>query len=139
MADIVVGYDGSDCSRAALDAAIELSGELGDRVVAVYSYHLVRLGGEIKDTATALHEMGEKVLAEAADAVRAKGLEVETELVAERPVAEALAELGDLRKARMIVVGTHSQSAIKRAILGSTSRKLLEISVVPVLVVRAAP
>ena len=31
--DIVLGYDGSDCAHAALEAAIDLARSFGDRVV----------------------------------------------------------------------------------------------------------
>jgi len=38
MGQIVVGYDGSACGEAALAAAIELAGEVGDKVVVVFGY-----------------------------------------------------------------------------------------------------
>ena len=37
-AGLVVGYDGSDCARAALDAAIELSRGLGEPIALVFGY-----------------------------------------------------------------------------------------------------
>lgn len=33
MSEIVVGYDGSDCGKAALDEGLRLAKGLGDRVV----------------------------------------------------------------------------------------------------------
>ena len=38
MGQIVVGYDGSACGDAALDSALELAGDLGDRIVVVFGY-----------------------------------------------------------------------------------------------------
>ena len=136
MADIVVGYDGSDCGRCALDAATELAKELGDRIVVAFSYELSRLGGEVADMAAALEERGRKILEEASSTVKAAGVEVDAVLGSEAS-ADALAELAAQRKARMIVVGTYGDSPIKGAILGSTPHKLLHISEAPVLVVPA--
>ena len=36
--DLIVGYDDSDGARAALEAAIELSAYLGDRLVIAFGY-----------------------------------------------------------------------------------------------------
>jgi len=52
--------------------------------------------------------------------------------------AQALADLAEQRNARMIVVGTYSESPIKGVILGSTPHKLLQLSSRPVLVVPVA-
>jgi nucleotide-binding universal stress UspA family protein len=136
MADIVVGYDGSDCGRQALEAAIGLAKEMGDRVVVTSSYDVSPLGGEVADMATALEERAEKVIADAAGRVTAAGCEVDTVIVSES-AANALAELAEARNARLIVVGTYGDSPLKGAILGSTPHKLLHISKVPVLVVPA--
>jgi nucleotide-binding universal stress UspA family protein len=35
---VVVGYDGSDCSRVALDEALRLAADLGDSVVLVFGH-----------------------------------------------------------------------------------------------------
>jgi nucleotide-binding universal stress UspA family protein len=136
MADVIVGYDGSDGARAALDTALELSSALGDRVVIAFGYHVQKLGGEVQDYAKALRERAEEVVSHGLHQAQAKGGEVES-VVVERPPAEALAELAKERGARMIVVGTHGEAPLKGAIVGSTSHKLLHLSEVPVLVVPA--
>ena len=56
-------------------------------------------------------------------------------MVVEQSPAQALVELADERDARLIVVGTHGESPIRGALLGSTPHKLLHISDRPVLVV----
>ncbi len=38
MGQIVVGYDGSDCSRAALEEGLRTAKALGDEVVVVFGY-----------------------------------------------------------------------------------------------------
>ena len=136
MADVIVGYDGSDGARAALDTAIETSSAFGDRVVIVFGYHVQKLGGEVQDYAKALKERAEEVVSHGRHQADAKGAEVEG-VVIERHPAEALAELAKERGARMIVVGTHGESPLRGAIIGSTAHKLLHLSEVPVLVVPA--
>jgi nucleotide-binding universal stress UspA family protein len=136
MADIIVGYDGSDGSRAALDVALDVGSTFGDRVVLAFGYHVQKLGGEVLDYAKAVRERAEEAAEHGVHQAQAKGVEVES-VVIERHPAEVLAELGKERGARMIVVGTHGEAPLKGAIVGSTSHKLLHLSEVPVLVVPA--
>lgn len=136
MADIVVGYDGSGCARAALDTAITAAAALGDQVVVVYAFEVSRLGGEVEDYATALHERADEVIDHARHQAQAKDVEIET-VTAEVAPAHALVEVAEERDARMIVVGTHGDHPIKAAIIGSVPHKLLQISDRPVLVVPA--
>ena len=62
MADVIVGYDGSDGARAALDTALETSSAFGDRVVIAFGYHVQKLGGEVQDYAKAVQERAEEVV-----------------------------------------------------------------------------
>jgi nucleotide-binding universal stress UspA family protein len=137
MSQIVVGYDGSACGDAALDSALEMAGELGDKIVAVFGYAPPGLwGGEIAEHEEAIEELGEKVIAKAKSQAAAKGVEIEAQLVAKR-AAEALIEVAEQRDARMIVVGSFGDPPLKGMILGSTPNKLLHLSERPILVVPA--
>jgi hypothetical protein len=49
MATQVVGYDGTDGARAALDAAVALAAELSDSLVVVFAHQVSQLGGEVHD------------------------------------------------------------------------------------------
>jgi nucleotide-binding universal stress UspA family protein len=134
---IVVGYDGSACGEAALDAALGLAAKLGDEVIAVFGYAPPGLwGGEIVEHEEAIEEFGEKVMGQAR--ARAAGSDVgfTTELVPKRAVA-ALIDVGDARDARMIVVGSFGEPPLKGVILGATPNKLLHLADRPVLVVPA--
>jgi nucleotide-binding universal stress UspA family protein len=138
MADIVVGYDGSDCGEAALAQALDLSGQLGDRVVIVFGYAPPGLwGGEIAEHEEAIEEYGEKLVAKARAQAAERGAEIDVELVAKRSV-EALVDVADARDARMIVVGSYGEAPLKGVILGSTPTKLLHVADRPVLVVPAS-
>jgi nucleotide-binding universal stress UspA family protein len=137
MGQIVVGYDGSACGEAALAAALDIAGELGDKVVVIFGYAPPGLwGGEIAEHEEAIEELGEKLMAQAKSHAAERGAEVEVELVPKRP-AEALIDAAAERDARMIVVGSFGDPPLKGMILGSTPNKLLYMSERPVLVVPA--
>src|SRR5512132_3331050 len=118
MAEIVVGYDGTDSSKAALDQAVGLAKELGDKVVIAFGYWPPGYpGGAMSAQRDAIKEHGERITAEAAQAAKAAGVDNEVALVSERP-AEALSDLATQRAARMIVIGSQGESALKGAVLG---------------------
>lgn len=136
MADIILGFDGSDGARAALDTALEAGSALGDRVVIAFGYHVQKLGGEVKDYAKAVQERAQEAVDHGVHQAQAKGVEVDSVVIEKHP-AQALADLAKERGARMIVVGTHGESPLRGALIGSTAHKLLHVSEVPVLVVPA--
>jgi nucleotide-binding universal stress UspA family protein len=135
--DIVLGYDGTDGAKAALDEAARLATELGAPLVVAFATRISPLGGEVKDLHDAVVERGRAVTEEALAAARAAGAEARAELVDEDP-GPALVDLAGRLGARMIVVGSYGESPLKGAIVGSTPHKLIQLSPVPVLVVRAA-
>ncbi|MFI5026708.1 MAG: universal stress protein [Solirubrobacterales bacterium] len=139
MSDIVVGYDGSDCGKAALDEALRLAEGLGDRVVVVFGYLPPGVwGGEIVEHAEAIEERGKKVLEEAKAQAASSSVETEVRLVPNKP-SQALVEVADELDAGLIVVGSNGEAPLKAAIIGSTPYKLLHLSGRPVLVVPATP
>ncbi len=135
MAQIVVGYDTSDCGKAALEAAIDLAKDLGDEITVVFGYAPPGLwGGEIAEHEEAIEELGEKVMGEAKRQAAERGFEIAVELIPKRGT-EALIDAAEERDARMIVVGSHGDPPLKGVILGSTPNKLLHLAERPVLVV----
>ncbi len=135
MSEIVVGYDGSECSDAALEKACEMAKALGDKVVVVFGYAPGGYGGgEVPSHREAVEELGEKITAEAARHAERAGVEHEVVLVP-RKGYHAVLETADERQARMIVVGSYGDPPLKGVILGSTPNKLLHLADRPVLVV----
>jgi nucleotide-binding universal stress UspA family protein len=134
MSTVVVGYDGSDLARAALDAALDVAGRTGDRVVAVFAYEVSRLGGEVKDYAKALRERAEREMQHALHQAEAAGVTIETQIVETDP-PEALVQIAAERDARLIVVGSRGERPLKAMVLGSTPYRLLHLADRPVLVV----
>jgi nucleotide-binding universal stress UspA family protein len=136
MSEIVVGFDGSDGSRAALDRAIELAGPLGDSVTVVFGFYPPGvIGGEMGAHEEAVEERGQRVMQLAADQASAKKFEVERKLVDAHPVEALVAEAKKV-DARMIVVGNQgAPHPLAGALLGAVPFKLVHVSPVPVLVV----
>ncbi len=134
---VIVGYDGSDCAKAALRVGIEVGRAYDETVTIAFGYELSPVGGELHDYHAALKELAASRLAEARELAADQGSEVE-EVVIEQAPAQALADLAVQRDARVIVVGTRGESPIRGALLGATPHKLLALADRPVLVVPAA-
>jgi nucleotide-binding universal stress UspA family protein len=137
MSEILIGYDGSRAAKSALEHGLEFAKNLGDTVLVVFGYAPGGYGGgEVPAQRAAVQEFGEKVTKEAAATAKNAKVKCEVLLVNKHP-DEALIDTAEERKARMIVVGSHGESPLKGAIIGSTPLKLVQRSDTPVLVVRA--
>ncbi len=135
MSGLVVGYDGSEGARAALDEALKLAQELGTDVHLVFSYSAPRIGGELRDLDDAIAERGEKVLEHGVHQAQAAGVAATTQQLKADP-AEGLIEAAEAKDARLIVVGSNGERPLKSLLVGSTPTRLLHLSERPVLVVR---
>jgi nucleotide-binding universal stress UspA family protein len=138
MGQIIVGYDGTDPAKAALDEAIGLAKDLGDKLVLVFGDSPGGYGGgEVPTQARAVHELAEKVTGEGLERAKAAGVDAEIAHERRHPV-EAINDAASQRKARMIVIGSHGETLLKGVLIGSTAYRLLHLAEVPVLIVRSA-
>jgi nucleotide-binding universal stress UspA family protein len=132
---LVVGYDGGESSRNALEVAIALATDLGEQLVVVTG---VGPGGSVGEEYRATEEALAEVLApevdEAVSVAQAAGVTAEALLVDAAPV-EALLTAVELTSARMIIVGYGASGRIRAALLGAVAPRMLEESHIPVLVV----
>jgi nucleotide-binding universal stress UspA family protein len=135
-AGVVVGYDGSDCAKAALRVAVDVGRAYGEPVTIAYGYDVSPVGGQDHDYLEALRELGTQRLQEARALIGDSAGQVDAVIVEEAP-AKALVQLADERDARVIVVGTRGERPLTGALLGSTPHKLLHLADRPVLVVPA--
>lgn len=136
MSEIVIGFDGSDSSKSALNQAFDFATALGDSLVVVFAYAPGGYGGgEVPEQRKAVEEFGRKVTQQAVDAAKAAKVKCRVEMINEHP-HQALMTAADKHDARMIVVGSHGESPLKGAIIGATPTKLVQLSETPVLVVR---
>lgn len=143
---IVLGYDGSSCSAAALDEAVELSRDtLGSTIVLVYCHEPppglscaldqgCAAAKALRDYERRVEHEVEPMLHRAAAKARAAGVETEVVLVWDEPV-RALEDVARKRGSHVIVVGSHGEGPIAGALGRHTPFELLHHSDVPVLVV----
>ena len=144
---IVLGYDGSDCARAALARTADLLKTCGGKAVVVVAYPLsvgyvppgmstppALMGNELQGHIDMLEESARAQAEEAAGELRAAGIEVETEVAVDSP-ADALLDAAGRHSADLIAIGTHGEGAISGALLGSTPYRLVHRSRRPLLIV----
>ncbi len=152
-APVLIAYDGSEVSRAAVRHAAELFAgrpavlvtvwEPGMAAVAMGLPDTMGAGALPPDPATleavdrAQHEHASTVAAEGAEFARSVGLAVEAQVVAdELDVADTLIAIAQERGAAVVVAGSHGITGLRKRLLGSVSRKLIEHCDRPVLVIR---
>jgi nucleotide-binding universal stress UspA family protein len=131
--EIVVGYNGTDGSKHALQTAIDLCKDTGASLLVVFGYG-VALMAEARDHELAVKQMGERETGAAVEEAKAAGVSAEAALVDAKP-AEALAQTAEERGARMIVTGSVGAGTITGALIGAVPHKLLHVAKVPVLIV----
>jgi nucleotide-binding universal stress UspA family protein len=139
---IVVGVDGSDGARRALEWAVAEARLRDARLVAVHSWELPPLGISagpfdpptpldpdlMQRVASAARELLDREL----DAVDLSGLEVD-KLAEPRNPADALLEAA--READLLVVGTRGHGGFTGLLLGSVSQQVSNHAPCPVVIV----
>ncbi|GGI99433.1 universal stress protein UspA [Halobellus salinus] len=134
---IVVPTDGSSQSDAAVDHAVELARHHGSEIHVVYVADsnrdsLTTQGGEVVD---ALEQEGEQVVSEAVDRADA-GTDISGDVLTGDPV-ETILDYAHSVGSGLIVMGTAGRRGLDRFLLGSTTERVVRLSSVPVLTVRA--
>jgi nucleotide-binding universal stress UspA family protein len=140
MRKVVVGLDGSEGSRAALQWAVAEADQWGVPLVVVWAWEfsplIVATDAPLKleELGAAVQEQLQDVLTEELGAERAST--VEKRAVEDAPVRALIetAEEGDL-----LVVGSRGYGGIKGALLGSVSQQVVHYASCPVTVVRPSP
>jgi nucleotide-binding universal stress UspA family protein len=145
---MVLGYDGSDCARKALDHTVKIVKAVkGGRVIVVYAYEFsigyvpmgmtdspLMMSAEYNEQIELVQGYGKTQVDEATKALRDAGATVIPEVSEGKPV-EVILAAAEKQAADLIVVGSHGEGAVSAAFLGSTALKLLHHSDVPILVV----
>jgi nucleotide-binding universal stress UspA family protein len=137
MNRIVVGYDGSEPARRALDRAVELADAAVVAVVCAADVSpLVRdPAGGASPIDPAHEEARGAALAEARQHLEGKGVEAVYVAGVGHP-ADVIVEEAKETGADLIVVGTRGLNAAKRIVLGSVSTNVVHHAPCDVLVVR---
>ena len=138
---VIVGVDGSEGSRAAVDEAIDLAGNLGATVTFVFVRKAPSwwLGDPYYQRAlsVALVE-ARRAVAEAVETATTAGIEAYSEILEGDP-ADELVSLADNRDADMIVVGSRGHGAFAGAMLGSVSQSVSQHANRTVVVAKQMP
>lgn len=146
MSTIVVATDGSPAAEVAVDEAVALARETGDRLAIVTVWQALQgdFGLAYPPTAV-LSELldaerghAEQALAHAEERARAAGVEVETHLLTGDP-AERICAFAAENDARLIAVGTHGYGTVLTLLMGSVSGNVIRHAGRPVLVTQAVP
>ena len=134
---IVVGYDGSPASRAALACAAERAGEEGRiYIVNAYSVPADYLGvPNYQNLLDAALDRAQERMAniEEESGADLHGVAWETELIGDAP-ARAIADVAAAREADEIIVGTRGFGRA-RALLGSVAHQLIHLAECPITVI----
>lgn len=139
---ILVPIDGSETSRKALVAALQLARDAGGRVQLLHSVdELAYLSGFEygTDVLQIARDRAAAVLAEVMAIAQSAGVPAEEKLVDAPGVrlGDAVATEARDWDADLIVVGTHGRRGIGRVLLGSGAEQIIRLAPVPVLVIRA--
>jgi nucleotide-binding universal stress UspA family protein len=152
-APVLIAYDGSELSRAAVRHAAELFPGRPAVLATVWERGLAAMvtgpsdsfgTGTLPADPTTLEAVdrierghASTVAEEGAELARSVGLAAEAEAVPDEvDVADALIEMARERGAALVVVGSHGISGLRARLLGGVSRRLIEHCDRPVLVVR---
>jgi nucleotide-binding universal stress UspA family protein len=142
MGVIVVATDGSVSATAALDAAVALAAQTGDRlaIITVWralqgDYGLVHPSSAVlDDVLDAERRHAEQTLADALERATDAGVPADVRLATGDP-AERICIYARERDARLVAMGTHGYGAVMTLLLGSVSGSVLRKCGLPVLVV----
>jgi nucleotide-binding universal stress UspA family protein len=141
---IVVGSDGSDTARKAVDAAVELAGLTGAKLELVSAYEPVpgqRLRVEARQVPADLQWMVnpredvDATLAEAAELAAAAGVESRT-YAREGDPADAILDVAEELGSDLIVLGNKGMTGAKRFLLGSVPNRVSHHAPCSVMIIR---
>ena len=134
---IIVGYDGSEASRAAIETAVIMAKKFEGRIVVASGLapnyaprRVIEHQFQWEETRQAC-EMGmREVIDGCGDACQ-----LMEAVAVPLPPVDALISLAKEREADLIVLGTNGEGRVKGLLLGSTAFGVVQRSPVPVLVV----
>jgi len=153
-APVLIAYDGSEVSRAAVRHAAELFAGRPAVLATVWEPGLAAVQGAmpgmgmgmgtgspdpttIEEVDRLARDHASTIAADGAEFARSLGLVAEPQAVPDEvDVADTLIDIARERGAAVVVAGSHGISGLRKRLLGSVSRKLIEHCDRPILVVR---
>ncbi|MEE6208904.1 universal stress protein [Salarchaeum sp. III] len=135
--DVLLPFDGSDGAAAVLQHTAAIAGKFDATVHVLFVADTTRDSVTVVEgrTVDALAQQGEDIVAEAERALRAEGVDHESDVVQGNPaptIAEYAAQYGH----DLIAMPTHGRRGVSRYLVGSVTEKVVRLSGVPVLTAR---
>lgn len=142
---IFIPLDTSPFAEAALPYARAMAEQFGAKITLITIVEMpLYLANEFNASLQVETEVYERVVQEAqlylkgmAGVLRQQGYAVATKLVKGGSVAEKIVEAAVLAEADTIVMSTHGRSGVGRWLLGSVADRVLRLSSVPIVLIRA--
>lgn len=144
---ILVATDFSECSSAALRAAVELGTKLGAAIDVVHVWEMpafvspdLVVASAGTDTETLLahtRARADLAIGNLLKESEAAGMKLRHGRSEQGDPAETVVRLGDEGGYGLVVVGTHGRTGLARLFLGSVAEKIVRASKTPVLIIRA--
>ncbi len=134
---ILVGFDDSVSSKAALTEAANWTKKHGGKIILVHAVYFDQEEfGIAPDQLEKRLKVGEKVCVETKEMLASEfGVDVHS-LLCEGDPPEVILEVADGKKADLIVLGTYGRKGINRLLMGSVTSQVIVNSPVDVLVVK---
>ncbi len=134
---IVVGTDFSDCSKRALDLALEIAAKFDSKLTLVHSWEApsyAYAGGVYvtTDLVTPIEQAAVSLLDKATAELKTRMPTAQSMIRSGVAWEEILAAATQVH-ADLIVLGTHGRRGLSRALLGSVAEKVVRLATVPVL------
>ena len=134
---ILVAYDGTEFSDAALDEAITLAKGTDGEIAVITA---VERNTEMEAMAPELDRKFEAKAVEdlkrAQDRVKASGIKLVEQEVSKDPPHEAVINMARQWQCDVVVMGTHGRTGLLRLLMGSTTERVIGNAPCSVLVVR---
>ena len=135
---LLVPFDGSESSKKALVRACELSTLDGGEITVLYvipRYEEMMDFFKTETITKSLFQEAEKILEVAKKIAAGLGVQIKA-VVQEGHAGDKVVELSDKFKNDLIVMGTHGWSGMNKAIMGSTTERIIANAIRPILIVR---
>jgi nucleotide-binding universal stress UspA family protein len=135
---ILLPFDGSESGTRTLRRAAELAKVEGADITVLYvipRYEEMMEFFKTESIKKSLDQEAEKILGQARNIVDEQGVTVTT-VTREGAAGDQIVAVANSMKKDLIVMGSHGWSGVSKAIMGSTTERVIAHSPVPVLVVR---
>lgn len=135
--NIVVGFDGSEHSKSALNEVCNWIRRHGGNAVLVHAVFFDEEEyGTIPDQLERRMDIGNKMCFQAQEEISsALGINLES-IICEGDPPDTIVEIAENKKADLIAIGTHGRKGIKKLLMGSVTSGVLAHSPCDVLVVK---